>query len=93
MHVSTFLGFSGIVDGGDILGLPGENELHVGQQFPNKEAVLFAIKNYSIRRSVEYKVLELDHIKYHGKCKHFRNGCSWSILSLKKGIVGNSEVQ
>ena len=48
MHKSTFLGISNIVDGGDILGLSGENELEVGQQFPNKEGVLFAVKTYNI---------------------------------------------
>ena len=61
---------------GNILYNAGEEELHIGQQFPNKDAVLFAVKNYSIRRSVEYKVLESDQLTYHGKCKHFGNGCS-----------------
>ena len=89
MHESTFPGIESMVGGGDILGLAGENELEVGQQFPDKEAVLFAVKTYSIRRSVEYKVLESDHIKYHGKCKQFGNGCSWSIrvtYRQKKGV-------
>ena len=56
-HRSTFPGISGIVNGGDILGLLGENELEIRQQFPDNEAVLFVVKTYSIRRSVEYKVL------------------------------------
>ena len=89
MHESTFLGISDIVDDGDILGLSGENELEVGQQFPNKEGVSFAVKTYNIQRSIEHKFLESDHTKYHGKCKHFRNGCSWSIhvtYSWKKGV-------
>ena len=47
MYMSTFLGF-GIVDGGKIPGLTRENELQVGQQFCDKEAVLFTIKSYSI---------------------------------------------
>ena len=79
MHDSTFPRFGGPIGGGDVLGLPGENELHVGKHFPNKEAVLFAVKNYSIQRSVQYKVLESDHVTYHGKCKYFGNECSWSI--------------
>ena len=78
MHARTFPGFS-IGGGGEFPSLTGENELQVGQQFRDKEAILFVIKNYSIRRSVEYKVLESDHIKYHGKCKYFGNGCNWSI--------------
>ena len=43
---------------GDILHNAGEDELHIGQQFPNKEAMLFAVKNYTIQMSVEHKVLE-----------------------------------
>ena len=74
MHVSTFPGLLGVVDGGDISGLTRENELQVGQQFCDKEAVLFSIKNCNIQRSVESKVLELDHIKYYDKCKHFGMG-------------------
>ena len=47
MHTRTFPGFD-IVDGGQISSLTRENELEVGQQFRDKEAMLFAIKNYSI---------------------------------------------
>ena len=79
MEQSTHTRPSGSVGGGDVFDNAGENELYIGQQFPNKEAVLFAVKNYSIRRSVEYKVLESDQLTYHGKCKHFGNGCTWSI--------------
>ena len=48
-------------------------------KFRDKEAVLFPIKNYSIHRVVKYKVLESNHIEYHGKCKYLGNGCNWSI--------------
>ena len=63
----------------------------MGQQFCDKRVVLFVIKNYNIQRLVEYKVLELDHIKYHGKCKHFGNGCNWSIHMTygQKGKFGS----
>ena len=82
-----------IADGGEMPALTGENELQVGQQFPDKEAVLFAIKNYSIRRSVEYKVLESDQIKYHGKCKYFGNGCNWSIRVTYRRRKGLWEIR
>ena len=78
MYMSTFLGF-GIVDRGKILALIGVNKLQMGQQFRDKKVVLFVIKNYSIRKLVEYKVLKSDHIKYHDKYNHFGNGCNWSI--------------
>ena len=78
MHARIFPGL-GIVDGGEIPTLTGENNLQVGQQFRDKETMLFVINNYGIRRSVEYKILESDHIKYHSKCKYFENWCNWSI--------------
>ncbi|XP_057759990.1 uncharacterized protein LOC130980315 [Arachis stenosperma] len=65
-------------------------EFQVGQQFQHKEKVVFSVKTYSICRGVEYKVLESDHRKYHGKCKEFGNGCVWLIwvsLCKHKGIL------
>ncbi|RYR71737.1 hypothetical protein Ahy_A02g005964 isoform F [Arachis hypogaea] len=39
----------------------------------------------SIRRGVQYKVVESDHRRYVGKCSEFGNGCTWLIrLSLRK---------
>ncbi|MED6154999.1 hypothetical protein PIB30_001681 [Stylosanthes scabra] len=40
------------------------DEFEVGQQFDDKEAMLMAVKTYSIRRAVEYKILESDRLKY-----------------------------
>ncbi|XP_057755469.1 uncharacterized protein LOC130974625 [Arachis stenosperma] len=45
----------------------------------NKDEAVLSVKDYSIRRGVEYRVLESDHLKYHGKCKEFGKGCSWLI--------------
>ncbi|MED6199217.1 hypothetical protein PIB30_073850 [Stylosanthes scabra] len=55
------------------------SEFEIGQQFDNKEVVLIAIKIYSIRRAVEYKILESDQLKYSVKCTQFGSGCEWSI--------------
>ncbi|MED6199660.1 hypothetical protein PIB30_078002 [Stylosanthes scabra] len=44
------------------------DEFEVGQQFDDKEAVLIAVKTYSIRRAVEYKILESDRLKYAVQC-------------------------
>ncbi|XP_015935848.1 uncharacterized protein LOC127744199 [Arachis duranensis] len=46
-------------------------------------------QTYSIRRVVQYKVVESDYRRYVGKCYEFGNGCTWLIrLSLRqrKGI-------
>ncbi|XP_015955606.1 uncharacterized protein LOC107479992 [Arachis duranensis] len=48
-------------------------------QFRNCEAVLIAVKNYSIRQNVEYKILESDRLKYQCRCKQFTNGCPWTL--------------
>ena len=57
--------------------------------------MLFAVKNYGIQRSIKYKILESNHVKYHSKCKHFGNGCTLSMCYIlpEKGVVGNSEIQ
>ncbi|MED6187151.1 hypothetical protein PIB30_073724 [Stylosanthes scabra] len=54
-------------------------KFEVGQTFMNKEVAVIAVKNYSIRRGVEYKVMESDHAKYLGRCKQFGQGCNWLI--------------
>ncbi|RYR71736.1 hypothetical protein Ahy_A02g005964 isoform B [Arachis hypogaea] len=57
----------------------------VGQQFQDKDEALLSVKTYSIRRGVQYKVVESDHRRYVGKCSEFGNGCTWLIrLSLRK---------
>ncbi|RYR33736.1 hypothetical protein Ahy_A10g048360 isoform B [Arachis hypogaea] len=56
------------------------NEFEVGQQFGSKEEVMLANKQYSIRRAVEYKIVESDHWKYNARCIQFGPGCNWNIL-------------
>ncbi|XP_057740487.1 uncharacterized protein LOC130957654 [Arachis stenosperma] len=56
------------------------------------EAVL-SVKDYSIRRGVEFRVLESDHLKYHGKCKEFGKGCSWLIRISLRAQKGTWEVK
>ncbi|XP_057720199.1 uncharacterized protein LOC130934668 [Arachis stenosperma] len=55
----------------------------------DKDEALLSVKTYSIRRGVQYKVVESDYRRYVGKCSEFGNGCTWLIrLSLRqcKGI-------
>ncbi|MED6111988.1 hypothetical protein PIB30_057466 [Stylosanthes scabra] len=71
------------------------DEFEVGQQFEDKEAVLLAVKTYSIRRAVEYKILESDRLKYSVQCTNFGQlpvGPS-RILSQKIGEIGGKEIQ
>ncbi|RYR21928.1 hypothetical protein Ahy_B03g067219 isoform G [Arachis hypogaea] len=73
----------------DTKGSSGMTEFQVGQQFQDKDEALLSVKTYSIRRGVQYKVVESDYRRYVGKCSEFGNGCTWLIrLSLRqrKGI-------
>ncbi|XP_072082103.1 uncharacterized protein [Arachis hypogaea] len=73
----------------DTEGSAGMTEFQVGQQFQDKDEALLSVKTYSIRRGVQYKVVESDYHRYVGKCSEFGNGCTWLIrLSLRqrKGI-------
>nr|XP_029146228.1 uncharacterized protein LOC114924805 [Arachis hypogaea] len=63
----------------------------LGQQ--NKDEAVLSVKDYSIRRGVEYRVLESDHLKYHGKCKEFGKGCSWLIRISLRARKGTWEVR
>ncbi|XP_052114201.1 uncharacterized protein LOC127745483 [Arachis duranensis] len=74
----TFAG-QGIHDGNAL------TEFQVGQSFKSKEEAVLSVKDYSIRRGVEYRVIESDNLKYQGRCKEFGNGCTWLIrITLRK---------
>ncbi|MED6157606.1 hypothetical protein PIB30_024775 [Stylosanthes scabra] len=69
----------------------GGVEFIVGHRMPNRKAVLTAVltvvKNYSIRRNAEYKVIESDRLKYRCCCKHYTAGCPWMIrVSLRQNL-------
>ncbi|XP_015936663.1 uncharacterized protein LOC107462568 [Arachis duranensis] len=51
----------------------------IGQSFQSKEEVVLSVKDYSIRRGVEYRVMESDHLKYNRRCKKFGKWCTWMI--------------
>ncbi|RYR50747.1 hypothetical protein Ahy_A07g037367 [Arachis hypogaea] len=39
------------------------NEFEVGQQFKVKEEMMLAVKQYSIRRAMDYRIEESDHLR------------------------------
>ncbi|XP_057746713.1 uncharacterized protein LOC130965982 [Arachis stenosperma] len=79
-------------DGGATIG-GSSTEFQIGQSFQNKDKVVLSVKDYSIRRGVEYRVLESDHLKYHEKCKEFGKSCSWLIRILLRARKGTWEVR
>ncbi|XP_072058076.1 uncharacterized protein [Arachis hypogaea] len=68
-------------------------EFQVGQSFHSKEEVVLTVKDYSIRRGVEYRVMESDHFKYHGRCNEFGKGCTWMIRISLRARKGTWEVR
>ncbi|XP_015961828.2 uncharacterized protein LOC107485804 [Arachis duranensis] len=68
-------------------------EFQIGQSFQSKDEAVLSVKDYSIRRGVEYRVLESDHLKYHGKCKDFGKSCSWLIRISLRARKGTWEVR
>ncbi|MED6206502.1 hypothetical protein PIB30_027300 [Stylosanthes scabra] len=57
-------------------GSNNQAEFEIGHAFVDKEVSVLAVKNYSIRRGVEYRVMESDHAKYLERCKQFGQGCN-----------------
>ncbi|XP_016186383.1 uncharacterized protein LOC107628087 [Arachis ipaensis] len=68
-------------------------EFQIGQSFQTKEEAVMSVKDYSIRRGVQYKVMESNHLKYVQRCKEFGNGCSWIIRVALRQRKGNWDVR
>ncbi|RYR49673.1 hypothetical protein Ahy_A07g036203 [Arachis hypogaea] len=51
----------------------------VGMEFSFREAVIKAMKAYTIRRSVDYQVYESEPLIFYAKCTQYRSGCDWLI--------------
>ncbi|PPS11976.1 hypothetical protein GOBAR_AA08658 [Gossypium barbadense] len=54
-------------------------ELFVGQQFENKADCVFAIKQYSMKLSIDYKVVKSTPTLYVGECWRADDGCGWRV--------------
>ncbi|XP_016172396.1 uncharacterized protein LOC107614776 [Arachis ipaensis] len=63
--------------------LSGEMELEIGLKFLNRKTAMLAVKNYNIRGSAEYKVVELDQRRYVCRCKQFGDQCRWMVRVAK----------
>ncbi|XP_015931825.1 uncharacterized protein LOC107458127 [Arachis duranensis] len=71
----------------------GLTEFQIGQSFQSKEEAVLSVKDYSIRRGVEYRVMESDNLKYQGRCKEFGNGCTWLIRIVMRKRKSTWEVR
>nr|XP_025628000.1 uncharacterized protein LOC112721150 [Arachis hypogaea] len=56
-----------------------DGEFRVGMEFSSREAVIKAVKDYSIRRSVDYRLFESEPLTFYAKCTQYGKGCDWLI--------------
>ncbi|XP_057745288.1 uncharacterized protein LOC130963155 [Arachis stenosperma] len=59
--------------------LVADGEFAVGMEFISREAVIRAMKEYAIRRSVDYRVYESESLTFYAKCTQYGEGCDWLI--------------
>ncbi|RYR56921.1 hypothetical protein Ahy_A05g022657 [Arachis hypogaea] len=52
-----------------------DGEFTMGIEFSSREAVIKAMKDYTIRRGVDYRVYESEPTTFYAKCTEYRNGC------------------
>ncbi|XP_057760011.1 uncharacterized protein LOC130980335 [Arachis stenosperma] len=58
-----------------------DGEFAVGIEFSFREAVIREIKDYTIRRGVDYRVYKSEPLTFYAKCTQYGSGCDWLILS------------
>ncbi|KAF1894728.1 hypothetical protein Lal_00021021 [Lupinus albus] len=72
---SSFFTYTNSSDGRDYrprsTTFTNDNDLSTGMQFESKESTLNAIKQFHIRNSFDYVVVESKPNKYAGRCKHY----------------------
>ncbi|RYR65454.1 hypothetical protein Ahy_A03g011392 [Arachis hypogaea] len=72
MHVPEFSEYTKI-------SIVADGEFAVRMKFSSKKAVIKAMKECSIRRSVDYRVYESEPLTFYAKCTQYRSGCDWLI--------------
>ncbi|XP_029146864.1 uncharacterized protein [Arachis hypogaea] len=60
-----------------------DGEFTVGMEFSSREAVIKAMKDYTIRRGVDYRVHESEPTTFYAKCTQYDAGCDWLIRVSK----------
>ncbi|RYQ88650.1 hypothetical protein Ahy_B09g095721 isoform C [Arachis hypogaea] len=59
--------------------MTADGEFAIGMEFSSREAVIKAVKEYTIRRSVDYRVYESEPLTFYAKCTQYGSGCDWVI--------------
>ncbi|RYR65767.1 hypothetical protein Ahy_A03g011692 [Arachis hypogaea] len=58
------------------ISIVADDEFAVGMEFSSREAVIKAMKEYTIRRSVDYRVYESEPLTFYAKCTQYGSGVS-----------------
>ncbi|RYR39143.1 hypothetical protein Ahy_A09g044601 [Arachis hypogaea] len=58
-------------------------EFTVRMKFNSRETVIKAVKDYTIRRGVDYWVHESELMTFYAKCTQYDAGCDWLIRVSK----------
>ncbi|XP_025651326.1 uncharacterized protein [Arachis hypogaea] len=66
-----------------VLPVVADGEFTVGMEFSTREAVIKAMKDYTIQRGVDYQAYESEPTKFYAKCTKYGNGCDWLIRVTK----------
>ncbi|XP_057730251.1 uncharacterized protein LOC130945559 [Arachis stenosperma] len=79
MHVPEFPEYTSVE-----IPIVADGEFAVGMEFGSRKAVIKAMKEYSIRRSVDYRVYESEPLTFYAKCTQYGSGCDWYIRDHSK---------
>ncbi|XP_017614136.1 uncharacterized protein LOC108459300 [Gossypium arboreum] len=78
-HASEFPKYADIVPTHRLASNSHFDELFVGQQFENKADCVFAIKQYNMKLSIDYKVAKSTPTLYVGECWRADDGYGWRV--------------
>ena len=56
-----------------------DGKFTMGMEFSSREAVIKAMKDYTICRGVDYRVHESEPTTFYAKCTQYSAGCDWLI--------------
>ncbi|RYR73310.1 hypothetical protein Ahy_A02g007665 [Arachis hypogaea] len=71
-----------------------DGEFVVGMEFSSKEAVIMAIKYYTIRRGVDYQVYESEPLTFYAKCTQiFEDGLRLVTSKLHANQLASRNIQ
>ncbi|XP_057734055.1 uncharacterized protein LOC130949318 [Arachis stenosperma] len=68
--------------------LVADAEFAMGMEFSSREAVIRAMKEYAIRRSVDYRVYESESLTFYAKCTYYRKAWLAKQKSVEKIFRG-----